>query len=108
MTRSWVEIHGTIAVILWSLILVPDDQPDGRAEGDSEFRTRLDLDLVLLVARRRQSRLTWSAPCHLWLDVGFGELHARWHTVDNASDAAAVGLAICGDSEIFAKCRHLC
>lgn len=61
---------------------------------DAILGARLDLDAVLLVSRRGDGRLARAAACHLRLDVGFGQGHARRAAVDDAADGATVGLSI--------------
>ena len=94
MTGAGVQVHGAVAVVLGSLVLVHDAHANGGTQGDAKFSARLDLDLVLLIARCGDGALSRSASGHLRLDVGLCELHARRHSVDNASDTEAVRLAI--------------
>jgi hypothetical protein len=94
VTGTGVQVHGAVAVVLGSLVLVHDAHANGRAQGDSKLGARLDLDLVLFIARCRDGALSRSTSGHLRLDVGLCELHARRHSVDDASDTEAVRLAI--------------
>lgn len=108
MTRPWIQIHRAATIVLGPLILIPHHHGNRRAKRQPEFRTRLDLNAVLLVAGRRQRRLPWSSARHLWLDVGFGEREAGRHAVDDASDATAVRFAVGRDPEIGAEAGHGC
>ena len=94
VTRARVQVHGAVAVVLGSLVLVHNAHANGGAQCDSKLGSRLDLDLVLLIAWCRNGALSRSASGHLRLDVGLGELHARRHSVDDTSDTKAVRLAI--------------
>jgi hypothetical protein len=94
VTGAGVQVHGAVAVVLGSLVLVHDAHANGRAQGDAKLGARLDLDLVFFIARCRDGALSRSASGHLRLDVGLCEFHARRHSVDDASDTEAVRLAI--------------
>ena len=96
MTRSGVHIHSLVTVVLWSLILVHDLDTNGRAQCQAELSTRLDLDLVFLISRGCNRRLTRSSSCHLGLDVGFSEGHTGRATINDGTDAEAVRFAIAG------------
>ena len=98
MTGTRVQVHGAVAVVLGSLVLVHDAHANGGAQSDAKLGARLDLDLVLFIARRRDGALSRSASGHLGLDVGLGELHAWRHSVDDAADTEAVRLAIAIES----------
>lgn len=90
------HVHGAIAVILGTLVFIPDDEPDRASEGDAELGAGLDLHAIFLVTRGREGGLPRAAPCHLRLDVGFGEFHAWGAAVDYASYGEAVGFAVAG------------
>jgi hypothetical protein len=94
VTGAGVQVHGAVAVVLRSLVLVHDAHANGGAQGDSKLGARLDLDLVLFIARCRDGALSRSASGHLRLDVGLCELHAWRHSVNDASDTETVRLAI--------------
>lgn len=94
MTRSWVLVHGLVAVVLLALILVHDLDANWCAQCDAELRARLNLDAILFISRGRDCRLAGSPARHLWLDVGFSEGHARGAAVDDGADTEAVGFAI--------------
>lgn len=94
VTGTRVQVHGAVAVVLGSLVLVHDAHANGGAQSDTKLGARLDLDLVLLIAWCCDGALSRSASGHLRLDVGLGELHARRDSVDDTSDTEAVRLAI--------------
>ncbi len=90
MARSGIQVHRTVAVVLWSLILVQDSHANGRTQSNSELGPGLYLNPVFLVSRRRDCALAWSPPCQLWLDVGLGELQSWRTTVDDAAHRTAM------------------
>ncbi len=45
-----IFIHSGVAIVFGPLVFVEDDEPDGGAEGDSEFGAGLDLYAVFFVA----------------------------------------------------------
>lgn len=94
MTRSRVQIHRAIAIILRSLVLIHDAHANRGAQGNAKLGTGLDLNFVFLVARGGDGALSRATACHLGLDVGFGQLHAWRHAVDDAAHAEAVRFAI--------------
>lgn len=94
MARPREQIHCASTVILRALVLIAHHHADWGAERDTEFGTGLDLDAILLVARRRERALAGTTSRHLRLDVGFGERHSGGHAVDDAADGAAMRLAI--------------
>jgi hypothetical protein len=85
MTRSRVEVHRRIAIVVRSLILVANNHCDWRAQCDSKLGARLNLHQVHFVARRGKRTLARSSSCHLRLDIILCELHSRRHAVDDAS-----------------------
>lgn len=94
MTGTGVQVHCAVSVVLGSLVLVHDAHANGRSQRDAKLGARLDLDLVLFIARCCDGALSRSTSGHLRLDVGLGELHAWRHSVDNTSDTEAVRLAV--------------
>jgi len=100
MAGARVQIHRAAAVVLGSLVLVADHHANRCSQGDSEFRSRLNLDAVLFVSRGRQRALAGASAGHLGLDVVFCELHAWGAAVDDAADRAAVGFAIAVSNQL--------
>lgn len=66
---------GHLRIVGGVVVLVGDIEADGRAQREPVFRSRLDLDLVGLVARRRERALAGPAAVQLRLDVGLGQAH---------------------------------
>ena len=99
MTRSWVQVHRLVAIVLLALVLVHNPQANWCAQCDAKLGARLDFYSVFLVARSRDCRLAWSSTSHLRLDVVFSEGHARWAAVDDGADRKAMGLAIAVDCQ---------
>ena len=64
----------------------------------TEVRTGLPLPL------RSEFALTRATTIQFSLDFRFGNFDARRATIDHHADAAAMGLAKCGDAEQLAKC----
>jgi hypothetical protein len=90
MTRSWVHVHRAAAVVLRSLVLIPHNHGNWRAQRDTKLSARLNFDSVLLVSWRGESALTGPSTSHPWLDIGFCKGHT-WRTpVDNAPNGAAM------------------
>ena len=48
VARARVEV--CLRVVFWTLILVSDEEPDGRSESNSMFDSGLDLDQILFVS----------------------------------------------------------
>lgn len=97
MAGTRVQIHCAAAVVLWSLIFVANEHANWCTQRDSEFRSRLNFDSVLLVPWCRESTLTGPSAGHLRLDIVLREGHAGRAAVDNAADGAAMGFAITGN-----------
>lgn len=106
MTRSRVFVHGLVAVVLLALVFVHDSDSNRRAERDAKLCSRLDFYAILFIAWSRNGRLARSASCHLGLDVGLCQRHARRATVNDGADRETVGFAIGGDPEVRSECRH--
>jgi len=51
MARSGIEVHGAVAVVFWSLILIQHHHADWSAQGDAKLGAGLDLHLVLFISR---------------------------------------------------------
>lgn len=100
MTGPRIQIHRLVSVVSRPLVLVQHAQPDRRAQSDAELRARLDLDPVLLVARRRDGALARTPPRQLGLDVEFGESHAWWAAIDDTADGATVRFAVAEAREV--------
>src|SRR5438045_426365 len=62
VTRSWVQIHRGVSVVLWSLIFVLHKHTHRSTKCNIELRTGLYFHLVLFISRRCQSTLPWSSP----------------------------------------------
>ena len=88
-----------VAIVFGSLILVLDDQPDGRARRLAFENTGENLDLVRFLALRRKLRLTWTSAVEIDLDVGFFQIHPRWRAIDNAAQRQSMALSKRGDAE---------
>jgi hypothetical protein len=52
MARSGEEVHGAVAVVLGSLVLIQDHHADRSAQGDAKLGAGLDLHFIFLVSRR--------------------------------------------------------
>jgi hypothetical protein len=94
MTRSGEAIHGPVAVILGSLVLIHDSHRYRRSQRDPEFRARLDFHAVLFIARGGDGGLAGAAARQLGLDVLFCEGEEGRHAVDDDADGEAVRFAI--------------
>src|SRR6266699_1148088 len=84
---------GERAVVLASLVLVPDEETDGRASGPALEHAREDLDAVGLLALRDVTRGAWFPAVELLLNVVLGQLEPRGTTVHDAAVGGAVALA---------------
>jgi hypothetical protein len=94
-----VQIHCLVSVVLLALVLVHDPKTNGRAQRDAKFGTGLNLYAVFLVARCRNGGLSGSAPRHLRLNIVFCEAHAGRASIDDGTDAEAMGLAIADEGQ---------
>ena len=90
MAGSGVHVHCAVAVVFGTLVLILDDQPNRRTEGDAKLGARLDLHTIFLVSGGCESALAGAAPGHLRLDVGFCKFHARGAAIDNTANGTAM------------------
>lgn len=90
MARSRVHVHRAAAVVFWSVVLIPHNHGNWRAQCDAKLSARLNLDSVLLVSWRGEGALTRPSTSHLWLDIGFCEGHTGRTPVDNAPNGATM------------------
>ncbi len=88
-----------IAVILAALVLVADQQRDRRAGGFAFEHAGQDFDRIRFLALGHMARGAWLAAIELWLDVGFGQFHARRAAVNHATDGRAMGFAEGGNGK---------
>ena len=94
-----------LVVILRALILVLDEEADGRARRHLAVgaiireHARNDPDAVGLAPLRGEARLARATPIEIALDVGFGKRDAGRAAVDDAADRHAMALAEGGDAE---------
>src|SRR5687767_8157357 len=79
------ELVLDLAVVLAALILVLDYERDRRAGGLALEHAGQDLDLVILAPLGDETRLPGLALVEPGLDVGLGELDARWRAIDHAT-----------------------
>ena len=95
---------GDLAVVLWPVVLVANENGDGRAERSPVVaNTGEDLRGIRLLARRCDARLSRSTAVELKLHIVDGDGNTRGAPVDDASDATAVRLAEGGDAEEVAE-----
>ncbi|KAG0505953.1 MAG: hypothetical protein Udaeo_06840 [Candidatus Udaeobacter sp.] len=91
------------AVIFGSSVFVPDKNCDRRPECSAFKYTRQNLAPIFLFALSRQFALTRATAIQFSLNFGFRNFDARRATIDHHADAAAMGLAKCGDAKQLAK-----
>lgn len=94
VTGAGVQVHGAVAVVLGSLVLVAHHHANRSSQCNSKLRSGLDFNAVLLITRRRQSTLAGTSPGHLGLDVVLGEFHSWGAAIDDAADGAAVRFTV--------------
>lgn len=83
---SGEHVHGRVAVVLGSLVLVQDQHADRCAQRHAELGAGLDLDTIFLVTRGGNCGLAGATSRHLGLDIVFSQEHARRAAVDYAAD----------------------
>src|SRR5580765_3521540 len=91
-------------VILRSSVFVPDKNCDRGPEGPPFTDAGQKFAAVLFFALSRQIALTRATTIQLSLNFRFGNFDAWRATINHHADAAAMGLAKCGDAEQLAKC----
>src|SRR4030095_7721912 len=92
------------AVIFGSSIFVPNENCDRRSERSPFKNAGQKFASVFLFALSRQFALTRATTIQFSLNFRFGNFDAWRATVDHDPDAAAMGLAKCGDAKQLAKC----
>jgi hypothetical protein len=92
------------AVIFGSSVFVPNKNCDRRPERSAFKNAGQNLASIFLFALGRQFALTRATTIQLSLNFRFGNFDAWRAAIDHHTDAAAMGLAKCGDTEQLAKC----
>ena len=82
-----------VAVILRALILVVNDQRDGRAGGFALEHAGENFHFIIFAPLRSVTRGTRFASIEVILQVGGRQGHARRTTIDDAADGRAVAFA---------------
>ena len=93
------HIHCAASIILGSLVFVLHHKAYGGAESDAEFGAGLDLHAIFLVAGGGECTLTGAAAGHLWLDIGFCQLHPWRTAIDYGSHRATMGFTVAWTSQ---------
>ncbi len=86
-------LRGDVRVILAPLVLVSDDEGNGRPGGFSLEHARHDLKLVGFFPLRCNARLAGLAAVEFTLDKGRVEVDARRTSIENYANARAVRFA---------------
>ena len=92
------------AVIFGSSVFVPNKNCDRRPERSAFKNAGQKFASVLFFALSRQFALTRATTIQFSLNFRFGNFDAWRATIDHHADAAAMGLAKCGDAKQLAKC----
>jgi hypothetical protein len=94
VTWPGVHVHRFVTIVLWALVLIHNPDAYWCAQREAKLGTRLDFNLVLLVSRCRNRRLSRSSTCHLGLNIALGESHTRRTSINDGADTEAMGFAI--------------
>src|SRR6476660_7372320 len=90
-------------VIFGSRVFVPNKNGDWSPERSAFKNAGQNLASIFLFALSRQFALTGATAIQLSLNFRFRNFDAWRATIDHHADAAAMGLAKCGDAEQLAK-----
>ncbi len=93
---------GDVAIVLAALVLVADQERDGRAGGPALEHAGQDFRGVGFLSLGHMARGAGLAPVEFVLDVTLRQCHAGRTAVDHAADGRAVGFAEDGDAKEFA------
>lgn len=85
------------------LVGVLDHEANGRTRGLATKNAAEQLDLVLLVAWRRDARLPGASTVQLGLDVIFVDVDARGHAINDTTNSRSMRLAESRKTEYIAK-----
>jgi hypothetical protein len=99
----WSKFARDFPVIVGSSIFVPNKNCDRRPECSAFKNAGQKFAPVFLFALGRQFALTWATTIQISLNFRFGNFDARRATIDHHANAAAMGLAKCGDAKQLAK-----
>ena len=94
---AWAEGLQNLAIVLAALVGIANQQTDRSAGSTAFIHTRENLDLIGFLPLRDMAAGAGAAPIQIRLDVGHGQLHARWTAVDHAANGRAVGFTKAGD-----------
>ena len=94
---AWAEGLQNLTIVLAALVGIADQQADRSTSGTALVHTRKNFYLISLLPLRDIAAGAGTAPIQIRLDVGHGQLHARWTAVDHATNGRAVGFTKAGD-----------
>src|SRR6058998_3380012 len=99
----WSKFARDFTVIFGSSVFVPNKNCDRRPECSAFKNAGQKFAPVFLFALGRQFALTRATTIQLSLNFRFGNFDAWRATIDHHADAAAMGLAKCGDAKEMAE-----
>ena len=100
---GWPVFLGHFGIGLRPVVLVANEDGDGRSEGESLEGAGKDFGLVCLSKRGGDLGLAGATTVEIDLKIGFGERDSRGASVDDDADAPTVGFTESRDAEKLAK-----